>query len=79
MRKLKLTKELLADAAMGRILTTLNKEARDTLVNVSNEEWYKELEDIKKELISRDWRELNAIYLGSVVKDVTDHIAPKNE
>lgn len=75
MRKPKLTKELLADAAMGRILTTLNKEARDTLVNVSDEEWYKELDAIRNELRARDWKELTTIYLGSLVKDLKE----KNE
>ena len=66
MRKLKLTKEMLADAILGRLIQTLNREARDSLINTTDGQWAEEINKLRLYLNSMSWRVLTVKYVEAI-------------
>lgn len=79
MRKLKLTKEMLADAILGRLLQTLNKEARDSLISTTDEQWVEEINKLRLYLNSMSWRGLTVKYVESIGLSAEDLLTKKED
>lgn len=79
MKKIKVTKELLADAVLGRLIQTLNKKARDSLTSTSDEEWDSEISGLRLYLSSLSWKQLQAKYIESLTISVDTLMSAKEE
>lgn len=79
MKKIKVTKELLADAVLGRLIQTLNKKARDSLTSTSDEEWDSEISGLRLYLSSLSWKQLQAKYIEALTISVDTLMSAKEE